>query len=75
MMDKAIVGTVLAICIGSGACIGGMSSANEERQYHDALRDPDFYHLVDEAGECISEELVVDGVSYSVRQEVENPHH
>jgi len=55
-MDKGIFALVLAACVGGGACLGGYESASQSAHYRETLNNPDFYYLVDEAGNPVSQE-------------------
>ncbi len=54
-MDKAIIALIVAGCVGGGACLGGYSAFSQEFKYDRALSNPDFYYLVDEAGNPVSQ--------------------
>ena len=54
-MDKGLIAIVLAGCIGGGACMGGYEAASQDAHYNWALSNPDFYYLVDEAGNPIGQ--------------------
>ena len=46
MMAKEITAFVVASCL----CLGGYEALSSDGKYERALDDPDFYYLVDEAG-------------------------
>ena len=54
-MDKGIIAIIVAGCVGGGACIGGYSAFSQEFGYERALSDPEFYYLVDEAGDPVGQ--------------------
>ena len=54
-MDKGFIALVVAGCLGGGACLGGYESASQTAHYNQVLSDPDFYYLVDESGNSVSE--------------------
>lgn len=54
-MDKGFIALVVAGCLGGGACLGGYEAASQSALYNQVLSDPDFYHLVDEVGNPVSE--------------------
>lgn len=54
-MDKGFIALVVAGCLGSGACLGGLEAATRTALYRESLEDPGFYYLVDEVGDPVSE--------------------
>lgn len=54
-MDKGIFAIIVATCVGGGACLGGYNTLSQDFAYDRALSDPDFYYLVDETGNPVSE--------------------
>lgn len=69
-MDKGFLTTILAGCMGTGVCLGGISEASNDWHYQQALSDPSFYSLTDENGKCIKDQLI-DSVGNPVRQKVQ----
>ena len=51
MMAKEITAFVVAGCL----CFGGYEAFSLDAKYDRALSDPEFYHLVDEAGNPVSQ--------------------
>ena len=51
MIGREIVAYAVAGCL----CLGGFEAFSSDAKYERALNDPDFYHLVDEAGNPVSE--------------------
>ena len=54
-MDTGIIALIVAGCVGGGACIGGYSAFSQEFGSERSLNDPDFYYLVDEAGDPVGQ--------------------
>ncbi len=54
-MDKGFVALIVAGSIGGGACLGSLEAFSQDVHYRNALDNPDFYHLVDEIGNPVSE--------------------
>jgi hypothetical protein len=54
-MDKGLIVLVVAGCLGGGAYLGGHETASQNAHYNQVLSDPDFYYLVDESGNSVSE--------------------
>lgn len=55
-MDKGFLALIVAGCVGGGACLGGYSAFSQGFNYDRALSDPNFYYLVDEAGDPVRQE-------------------
>ena len=56
-MDKGILAVIMCACTASGAFVGGFSEARSQAAYNEALSRPSFYHLVDEVGNPVSQEV------------------
>ena len=53
---KEIVSACVTIGMGLGCFAGGISVAWDNHAYERALADPEFFYLVDEAGNPVSQE-------------------
>jgi hypothetical protein len=53
---KEVVSACVAIGMGVGCFAGGISLAWSDHAYQRALQDPEFFYLVDEAGNPVSQE-------------------
>lgn len=51
MIAKEVAALVLASCL----CLGSFEALSRDDVYDRALNDPEFYHLVDEAGNPVSQ--------------------
>ena len=51
MMIKEIMAFVAVGCL----CLGGYEALSSDAKYERALEDPDFYYLVDETGNPVSQ--------------------
>ena len=51
MMGKEIIAFAIAGCL----CLGGYEALSYDGKYERALNDPEFYYLVDEAGDPVSQ--------------------
>lgn len=47
---------VFGVCLAIGCAAGGISTAYENFRYNKALTDPNVLHLVDQAGNPVSQE-------------------
>ena len=56
-MTNPITAVLLTVCCGLGLCLGGAINAYDKAALEEALNDPNFYHLVDQAGNPVSKEL------------------
>ena len=56
-MDKGILAIMMCACTASGAFVGSFSEALHDAHYREALADPNFYHLVDQGGNPVSQEM------------------
>ncbi len=56
-MDKGIIAIIVAACVGTGSCLGGFESWSQTDHYRRTLSDPDFYHLVDDVGNPVSQDF------------------
>ena len=56
-MDKGILVFFLTTCAASGAFVGGFSEALHNSAYAEAMSNPAFFHLVDENGNPVSQEI------------------
>ncbi len=54
---KELIAVTIISCTGFGAVLGGTINAIDSMNYRNALEDPGFYHLVDEAGDPVSQEI------------------
>ena len=54
-MDKGVITALVAACVGTGSCLGGYEGWSQSDHYQRTLRDPDFYHLVDDVGNPVSQ--------------------
>lgn len=51
MIAKEVATLVIASCL----CLGSFEALSKDHVYDRALNDPGFYHLVDEAGNPVSQ--------------------
>ncbi len=51
MMGKEIIAFAIAGCL----CLGGYEAFSHDAKYERALNDPEFYYLVDEVGNPVSQ--------------------
>ena len=56
-MDGPIMTITLACCMSAGAICGGVTNAIAEWKYDRFMSDPSVFHLVDEAGNAVGQEL------------------
>ena len=56
-MDGPIMTITLACCMSAGAICGGVTNAIAEWKYDRFMSDPSVFHLVDEAGNTVGQEL------------------
>lgn len=56
-MDKGVLACVMAVCATSGAFFGIYTDAMHDESYVKALNNPDFFYLVDNRGNPVSQEV------------------
>lgn len=56
-MTNPVTAAILTIGCCLGMCLGGAINAYDKATMEGVLNDPSFYHLVDQAGNPVSEEL------------------
>jgi len=56
-MDKGVVAMFLATCLGAGSCMGGFENWSQSNYYRTIIKDPGFYHLVDDVGNPVSQDF------------------
>lgn len=54
-MDKGLIALVFTMTTASGAAVGLFTESLHDKLYAENLRDPAFYHLVDEFGNPMSQ--------------------
>ena len=54
---KELISFVIISGTGCGALLGGTINAIDSMKYRNAMSDPSFYHLVDDAGDPVSQEI------------------
>ena len=49
--------SLAGVCLAIGCAIGGVANAVDDWKYQSALKDPNFYNLIDESGNSVSEQF------------------
>lgn len=56
-MDTPIAACIIGVCLLAGSLAGGAEKLNNNVYYENFISDPNNYHLVDNAGDPVSQEI------------------